>query len=107
AAGPSARKGSLAAALASGRPVVATDGPRTWSAMSDRGALLLVPAQARALGDALANVLGDDRAAGQLGARGRAFYEQEMSVDVTATAVLGLLEQIAGCRPPSAAGPNS
>src|SRR5436190_9251279 len=40
AAGASSRKGSLAAALASGRPVVAIDGPQSWPAMSERGALL-------------------------------------------------------------------
>jgi len=107
AAGPSSRKGSLAAALASARPVVALDGPYTWSALNDRGALLLVSAQARALGDAIASLLGDRDAAERLGARGRAFYEQEMRVDVTAAAVVRLLDQLGVGRSAHADAPKS
>jgi glycosyltransferase involved in cell wall biosynthesis len=97
-AGPSSRKGSLAASLAAGRPVVAIDGPRTWSRMSTQAALRLVAAEDGALAGAISELLHDTRAADELGARGRAFHEHEMSVEVTVAAVRGLLER-AGVAP--------
>ena len=106
-AGPSSRKGSLAASLLAGRPVVAIDGPRTWSRMSEQGALLLVEPEECALAKAVSELLHDAREADELGARGRTFHEQEMSVEVTAAAVGGLLERIGVAQAPSQTGrPN-
>src|SRR5438874_306765 len=48
-AGPSSRKGSLAAALASGRPVVAIDGHNTWDELIRADVARVVEPSARAL----------------------------------------------------------
>ena len=42
--GPSSRKGTLAASLASARPVIAIDGPQGWSELAEAGAVRVVPA---------------------------------------------------------------
>jgi glycosyltransferase involved in cell wall biosynthesis len=90
-AGPSGRKGTLAGALASGRPVVAIDGHATWRALVDAGAVRVVRADPAALADALAGLLGDRDALEMLGAAGRQFYEREMALARTTAAVLELL----------------
>ena len=92
--GPTSRKGTLAASLASGRPVLATDGPRRWSELLDREAAAVVAPTAGALTDALVALLLDQGGADALGARGRAFAEERMSVERSATIVAGLLEQL-------------
>ena len=92
--GPSPRKGTLAGALASGRPVVAIDGPMTWQALLACNAAQVVPAAPGALADAIARLLEQDEEREGLGARGRAFYEREMAVERTAAATLSLLGQI-------------
>jgi glycosyltransferase involved in cell wall biosynthesis len=89
--GPSSRKGSLAGALGSGRPVVAIDGRHTWQALTAAGAATLAPTDAPALAEILAQVLGDAGAADELGARGRRFAQEVMGVGVTADAVEDLL----------------
>ncbi|MGH2855694.1 MAG: glycosyltransferase, partial [Solirubrobacteraceae bacterium] len=80
ASGPSSRKGTLAGSLASGRPVIAIDGPRRWSELIRREAAAVVPPTSRALAEAIAALLADEHARAALGARGRAFAEQRMSV---------------------------
>jgi glycosyltransferase involved in cell wall biosynthesis len=90
--GPTSRKGTLAAALASGRPLVALDGPRTWSAPVRDGALRLVEPQAGALATALERLLADRPGLECLGARGRAFYEAHMDVARTAAVVRDRIE---------------
>jgi len=89
--GPASRKGTLAGSLASGRPLVAVDGHRRWDELVQGGAVHLVGADAHALADALGELLGDERAREQLGARGRAFAEQSMGLARTVAAVRGLL----------------
>lgn len=91
--GPSSRKSTLAGSLASGRPVIATDGPQTWAELASSGALLLVPASADALADALARLLADAQQAEQLGARGRAFAERRGD-GYSAEVVGGLLREL-------------
>jgi glycosyltransferase involved in cell wall biosynthesis len=94
AGGPSSRKGTLAGSLASGRPVVALDGPRRWPELVEEQALRLVPANAAALAAACGELLDDPAAADALGARGRAFAESRMGVQRTAVAVRELLDAV-------------
>jgi len=90
-AGPSSRKGTLAGSLASGRPVVAIDGPMTWPALLDAGAVCVVKPTPAALAGAIATLLADAAALEQLGARGRSFYDREMALERTAHATRALL----------------
>ncbi len=90
-AGPSSRKGTLAASLATGRPVVATDGPNRWIELAESDAALVVEPTAGALADAIGGLLADENGREALGARSREFYAQRMSVARTAEAVMGLI----------------
>lgn len=92
AAGPSSRKGTLAASLASGRPVLAIDGPRRWLELVWAEAASIVQPTAPALADAIQELLDDDAGRETLGARGRAFAEERMGVGRTVEAVKGLLD---------------
>ena len=100
ASGPTSRKGTLAASLASGRPVVALDGPLRWSELIDAEAALVVQPNASALADALAGLLADETAREVLGARGAAFAQRAMSVERTAKTVARLLEDLVSSAPP-------
>jgi glycosyltransferase involved in cell wall biosynthesis len=90
-AGPSSRKTTLAASLASGRPVLAIDGPARWQRLIDARAARVVEPAAEALTDAVAELLGDRAAREALGARGREFYAREMDVGRTISTVKDLL----------------
>src|SRR5438128_28419 len=92
--GPSSRKGSLAAALALGCPVVAIDGRNTWPELVREDVVRVVPPSARELAQAIVTLIRDRAAASALGARGRAFHEQRMGVDVTARAFRALVGQL-------------
>jgi hypothetical protein len=91
--GPSSRKTTLAGSLASGRPLVATDGHRGWSQLTHARAARVVPRSADALAAAVAELLADESEREALGARGRAFAEQEMGVARTVEAVSALLAE--------------
>jgi dienelactone hydrolase len=93
-AGPSSRKGTLAASLASGRPVLAVDGPRSWSELLRHEALEIVEPTASALAGALATTLADETLGDALGARGRAFAEDRMSLAHSASVVAALFEDL-------------
>lgn len=90
-AGPSSRKGSLAGSIASGRPVIALDGPMSWRALIDSGAIRAVAPDAPALARALGELLRDEQARDSISARARAFYEREMALERTAETVIGAL----------------
>ncbi|HMD58003.1 MAG TPA: glycosyltransferase [Solirubrobacteraceae bacterium] len=90
--GPTSCKGTLAGSLASGRPLVALEGRRRWQQLLDADAARVVPRDALALADALTELLDDPRTSETLGARGRAFAEQEMGVARTLEVVVGLLQ---------------
>ena len=90
-AGPSSRKGTLAGSLASGRPIVALDGPMTWDAFRRAGALRVVAPTADALQRELATLFADRAELEAQGARGLEFYEREMSLGRTADRALVLL----------------
>jgi glycosyltransferase involved in cell wall biosynthesis len=92
--GPTSRKTTLAASLASGRPVVALDGPRSWSELIRSEAVLVVAPTAGALGDAIAELLADEGRRAMLGARGSAFARETMGVEHSAEIVSRLLEDV-------------
>lgn len=92
--GPTSRKTTLAASLASGRPVVALDGRHTWRELTDRDAALVVAPSADALADAMSDLLRDEDRRERLGARGRLFASEAMSVERAALAVAQVLERV-------------
>jgi glycosyltransferase involved in cell wall biosynthesis len=85
--GPTSRKTTLAASLASGRPVVALDGRNSWPELLQAGAAVVVTADARSLGSALARLLADGEERARQGERGRAFAHRVMSVEQSARTV--------------------
>jgi glycosyltransferase involved in cell wall biosynthesis len=93
-AGPTSRKTTLAASLASARPVVALDGPQRWAELIHAEAAKVVRPTADTLADALTALLEDAHAREALGARGRAFAAQSMSVGRSAAVVAGLIDDI-------------
>jgi glycosyltransferase involved in cell wall biosynthesis len=94
--GPSSRRTMLAAALAHGRPVVASDGPSRWDAPVEAGAIVVVPAEAGALGAALQRLTDDAAARASTGALAFAFYEREMSLARTCDEVSAMLGGLSG-----------
>jgi glycosyltransferase involved in cell wall biosynthesis len=85
--GPTSRKTTLAASLASGRPVVALDGRNSWPELLGAGAAVVVPPDARSLASALARLLADGEGRARQGERGRAFAQRAMSVEQSARIV--------------------
>jgi glycosyltransferase involved in cell wall biosynthesis len=98
-AGPSSRKGTLAASLASGRPVVAVDGPDAWEELAHSGAALIVQPTAGALAAAVGGLLADEAEREALGARSRAFSAERMSIARTANAIGELIGRVGVRRP--------
>lgn len=94
--GPTSRKTTLAASLASGRPVIALDGRYSWSQLVRAEAALVVEPSAEVLADALAVLLADPSSAEKLGARGREFAEREMSVERSARVLARVLDGLSG-----------
>jgi glycosyltransferase involved in cell wall biosynthesis len=99
-AGPSPRKGTLAAALASGRPVVAIDGPDTWRELREERAAAVAEPSAEALAATVRTLLRDREALERLGDRGRAFYAREMALERSVDVARTLIAQVSGGRPP-------
>ncbi|MCW3028228.1 MAG: hypothetical protein JWN81_1439 [Solirubrobacterales bacterium] len=93
-AGPSPRKGTLAASLASGSAVVSVDGPQLWSELVESEALEVVPPTSEAMADAVERLLADEEGRRALGARGRAFAEQQMGLERSAERVGALLGEL-------------
>ncbi|MGA2319347.1 MAG: glycosyltransferase family 4 protein [Solirubrobacteraceae bacterium] len=100
--GPSSRKGTLAASLASGRAVVALDGPQCWPELKRSDAARIVEPTTRALAGALTELLAEEEQREALGARGRALAEQMMSPRHSAEVVARLLGQVRGADAPAA-----
>ena len=96
--GPTSRKTTLAASLATGRPVVAIDGPRRWPKLVDSEAAVVVAPRPSALADAVGALLADEGERERAGERGRAFAEREMSLARSARAVSALLQEVLGAR---------
>jgi glycosyltransferase involved in cell wall biosynthesis len=95
--GPSSRKGTLAGSLASGRPVLALDGPQRWREMLAAQAAEIVAPNAPALAEALARLIDDQPRRETLGRRGRAFA-QRMGPDYSATVVAELIDEVLRAR---------
>ncbi len=89
--GPTSSRGSLAASLASGRPLVAIDGPRAWEALRREGAARLVAPGAHELAGAVRELLEDPAAGDALGTCGQEFYERRMSLARSAELTASLL----------------
>jgi glycosyltransferase involved in cell wall biosynthesis len=97
--GPTSRKGTLAASLASGTAVVAIDGPRRWPELTAAGAALVVEPTPNGLADGIAALLADEQRRRQLGARGSAFASSAMGVERSALVVTELVEELVGVAP--------
>lgn len=82
--GPSARKTSLATALAHGRPIVSLDGPNRWEELVHSGAVVVVPPSPEALARAMNELRDDPERQAELGARARAYYDRAMTLDMVA-----------------------
>jgi len=95
-AGPMSRKGTLAASLASGRPVLALDGPRTWRELVAADAAVVVAPRLDALAEALSRLLTDAQERESFGARGRAFAAQTMTPAYTAGVLRAAIAEILG-----------
>jgi glycosyltransferase involved in cell wall biosynthesis len=93
--GPNSRKTTLAASLASGRPLLALDGARRWGELADARAAELVPRSPQALAGALGGLLVDAQARERLAAHGRQFAEQRMSAPRAAHTIAALLREVA------------
>jgi glycosyltransferase involved in cell wall biosynthesis len=102
--GPSSRKTTLAAALASGRPVLALDGPARWVRLAESGAALIVEPAERALADALRGLIDDQGRREQLGGRGAAFAAENMTPEKSAATIARLLRGLLNGAESSAAG---
>ncbi|MCC5951526.1 MAG: glycosyltransferase [Acidimicrobiia bacterium] len=92
--GPSGRKGTLAAALAQGAAVVAIDGPATWTALVERGALAVAPPDT--LASTVEHLLSDPAARRELADNARATYEEHFAVHHTVSAVRHALHGAGG-----------
>jgi glycosyltransferase involved in cell wall biosynthesis len=93
--GPTTRRGTLAAALAHGKPVVAFDGPQTWSAFVRDNALLAVRPTADALAGALDRLAGDRDLRGEQGRRAQRFHDSHLSPDVVARGLVDFACEVA------------
>lgn len=92
--GPASRKGTLAASLSSGRPVIALEGRRRWTALTDAKAARVIARAPDALADAIQALLTEKGDREALGMRGRAFAEQTMGLEHTTTVVKSYLNEI-------------
>ena len=92
--GPTARRTMLAAALAHGRPVVATDGPNRWDAPVREGAIAVAPPEATALGATIQRLAGDPEERAAMSALAFKFYEREMSLTKACDSLCGLLSDL-------------
>jgi glycosyltransferase involved in cell wall biosynthesis len=92
--GPTSRKTTLAASLASGRPVVALDGSNTWDDLVLDRAIALVKPASLALAETISKLLAHPCDANELGTRGRAFADRQMSLDQASTIVLAAIREV-------------
>jgi glycosyltransferase involved in cell wall biosynthesis len=85
--GPTGRKGTLAAALAHGRPVVALDGPDRWESMVDEQAVVLSEHDAGNLADALRRLAQSPDLRRSQGEQGQDFYRRHQSPEIVAARI--------------------
>jgi glycosyltransferase involved in cell wall biosynthesis len=92
--GPTSRKTTLAASLASGSAVVAIDGPHGWRELSEAQAARLVSPRADALAEAVEQLLADGEQRAELGRRGQVFARRAMTAQASAEIVAALLREL-------------
>lgn len=93
--GPAARKTTLAAALACGKPVVALDGPYRWESLVRERAVVVSSPDGESLARDLEMLLVNDDLRRLQGKRAKAFYRREMDAEVVADRILSFLASIA------------
>jgi glycosyltransferase involved in cell wall biosynthesis len=93
--GPSSRKGSLAAALAHGKPVVAFDGPETWPDLAASGAVELVPLDVEQAAARVTSLLTDRERRTSLGRAALEFSRSELAPERIAAAIGRLVIEVA------------
>jgi glycosyltransferase involved in cell wall biosynthesis len=92
--GPTSRKGTIAASLASGRPLLALDGPRTWHELRDAEALMLAPPTGEGVAAQIELLLADEPLRQALGARGREFAQRRLSVASGGKVLAAMIERL-------------
>jgi glycosyltransferase involved in cell wall biosynthesis len=90
-AGPDSRRGTLAAALAAGKAVVALNGPERWERLVSEAALVVVEPRSEALAAALVRLLEDPAALAAQGAEARAFYRTHMAPEIAVERLSAML----------------
>lgn len=93
--GPTPRRGTLAALLAHGRPIVAFDGPQRWQALADEEAVALTARDPEALAAELERFASDPERRQKQGERAREFYERRMTADAAVARMVSLFEEVA------------
>ncbi len=91
--GASSRRGTIAAVLAHGRPMVTLDGPDRWNALAAADAVCTVPVDEVAFAEALDRLRRSPTELADLGARAASFYERCMRPEMAAQAVAGMVRE--------------
>jgi glycosyltransferase involved in cell wall biosynthesis len=92
--GASSRRGTLAAALAAGRPIVAMEGHEQWPRLVAENAVALTPPSPAALAAVLDSFCTDEGARFEQGRRGERFYRTHMAPPVAAEAIVSMLREL-------------
>jgi glycosyltransferase involved in cell wall biosynthesis len=92
--GASARRGTLAAALAAGRPIVAMEGREQWPRLVAESAVAVTPRNPVALAAVLGSFCTDEAARVEQGRRGERFYHTHMAPSVAAEAIVSMLHEL-------------
>ena len=92
--GPASRKGTLAAALAAGKPTLAIEGPHAWHRFVDEGVVTLVPPDAGSIEEQLAGLSRNRNVLTERARLARSFYNRWQSPDVIASKLMDFLESI-------------
>lgn len=94
--GPTPRKGTIAASLESGRPLLAIDGPETWEPFIAERALMLARPEPADIAEQAGKLLDDEQLRERLGASGRSFALQRLSLSRGARAYAELIRRLSG-----------
>jgi glycosyltransferase involved in cell wall biosynthesis len=95
-AGPVSRRGSLAAWLTHGVPLVAYDGPATWPELARAGALLLAEPTGEGVAGALRRLIADPTERERLGAAAEAFSVAHMQPHTVAAEIQTFFSELPG-----------
>jgi glycosyltransferase involved in cell wall biosynthesis len=98
--GPTSRKGTLAALLCHGCPIIAYDGRQTWRDLVDAEALVVVPPDSSVLARTIVRLMRDDGARARLSEQARGFYRERMEVGRAADAMVTVLTSVTAAQCP-------